>query len=45
MIRYIPVKRASCVSMQGQNQGYIPWVFLNLNIILNKPDWGTLTIL
>lgn len=45
MIGYTSLKRAACVSKQGENQGWTPWVYLFPNIILSKPNWGTLTIL
>ncbi len=48
MIKYASFeieRRSTCVSIQDNNQGYIPGVFLFSKIILSKPGWGTLTIL
>ena len=43
--RFNPERGSISVSIKGLNQGYIPWVFLHRNVILNRPGWGTLTIL
>lgn len=46
MIKYVGWSRSTCVTEGlGVNQGWTPWVYLFPNIILSKPDWGTLTIL